>query len=425
MNRVLLLFIGCFWGCDDDSLDLHNDIIAVPFTKVSQACKPDPNSPVIVYLNFNGQKITKSPYSNATTNKSFIGGGTIPPFAIGKQTLVMLVNVVKNHFGPFNIRIVTTRPLSGDYHMAVIGGTPSDLKVTGSIASAVGLAPLDCGNTNPRDIVFVFGGTISKKYPPSSLVYLTSAVIAHELGHAFGLPHVTGTCDLMFPMGSGGCATGMKTFIDQPISITAGYTCGKSTINTYQHLLKVIGANTKDTSPPLVRILSPIDTSSVDTALKVDAKISDDKKVVKVALLVDEKVKATHQSNLATFSLKLAEGQHVLKVEAWDAAGNKGFDQVRVKAVALKAPDAMPPPIDDMGMSDQQTQTYSDQGNMMVDRGGCSIAKEDQLAGRVQSALATLALVLILSWIRRLHRAERQFYADWRHRRGPDTQERA
>ena len=388
----LLLCIWCLGACGD-SLEIHDDIVIEPVASVSRACKPNPN-PTIVYLNFKGQKIIKSYYSNAKTNRSSIGGGTIPPCAMGQQTTLKTVNVVKYLFAPFNIRVVTSRPSTGDYHMAVIGGTESDINLKGFSSGIVGVAPLDCGNNNPRDIVFVFSSKVVKKYPASAQVYQTAVVIAHELGHAFGLPHMTDLCDIMYPSGGGACATGMKAFLNKAMSITPGYSCGPKTVNPYQHILKLIGANTKDTSPPLVRITSPVNKSTVDTSSKVDAEISDDKKVVKVTLLVDGKIKSVHKSNLASFSVKLAAGQHVLRVEARDAAGNVGFDQVQVQAVAVKPPDATPP-VDDLGLSDQQPSP--DGGSAVTVRGGCSMAT----GGQVQHMMLPLALMLLLWWCRR------------------------
>ena len=57
-----------------------------------------------------------------------------------------------------------------------------------------GVAPLDCGNTEPSDIGFVFQTGDRAFYPTPAKI---AQAAAHELGHTLGLAHVTARTEAM------------------------------------------------------------------------------------------------------------------------------------------------------------------------------------------------------------------------------------
>ena len=58
-----------------------------------------------------------------------IGGDSvaIPKFGGGDRTWAAIVGCVKQHYAPFNVDVVDTRPKSGTYITALVGGWASQL----------------------------------------------------------------------------------------------------------------------------------------------------------------------------------------------------------------------------------------------------------------------------------------------------------
>jgi len=85
-----------------------------------------------------------------------------------------------------------------------------------------------------------------------------------------------------------------------------------------------------DIEPPVVSIASPAAGATVTPGLTVKASITDNTGVAKAELLVDDQVAASVSQAPYDFVVTLAPGQHMLKVVAQDAAGNKGQASVAV-----------------------------------------------------------------------------------------------
>ncbi len=94
-------------------------------------------------------------------------------------------------FAPYDVEFTTRRPSSGSYTMLVVSPTSGPNH---------GVAPLDCRNRNPNDIAFVYRtGDVSRGFVARAAV--------HELGHSFGLAHVTNGGDYMHWDASGDAFT--------------------------------------------------------------------------------------------------------------------------------------------------------------------------------------------------------------------------
>jgi hypothetical protein len=335
-------------------VDPESDMVDVPEEVVrasSGGLRPFANgAPTILFLNFEGAQIIQSYTSDAAANKSFIGGGTVPPFNGDQATKSQVVALVKQLYAAYNIQIVTTRPASGDYDMAMIGGTPAHLDL-GYSTGVVGVAPMDCGNQMPRDIAFVFSDSIKALSSPSKYAEEVAETAAHESAHTYGLPHSADGCDLM---SYSSCAT-LKTFLDKTMSMQSDSygKCGLYSMNSHQLLLAELGPSTgepepepppADTQPPQVTITSPAAGAKVSANLTVKTTITDNTGVSKADLRVDGQVVSSRASAPFDFNVTgLGVGQHTLVVEAYDPAGNKGSATV---AVSVDAP-APPPPVGD------------------------------------------------------------------------------
>jgi len=223
--------------------------------------------------------------------------------------------------------------------MIVVGGTLVDIGY-GVGSGAVGHGTLDCGDTSDHNVGFVVSEAIHSMStdplyagygdPTDFYVAETALAIAHEAGHTYGLPHSTPDCDVM----SYGLCLVTKDFLDQTASLAADSlgnsgSCGLSTMNAHQMVLKVLGA---DTVPPRVSITEPKTGAKVAATLTVKGHIRDSGKV-SGELLVDGAAQGQLEDGAFTAELTLTPGQHSITVNALDAMKNQGTSvQVEMEA---------------------------------------------------------------------------------------------
>jgi hypothetical protein len=154
---------------------------------------------------------------------SWRGLGTSREQAIARVTAALAVI-----YAPFDVQFTTERPRGGHYTMALIGGRGSDL---GYSDGMTGLGRVDCDNRATDEVVFVFPGEVDRT--PAQ----AATIIAHELGHSFGLAHEVAPADIMFPaVGSPG-----QTFGDADSPLLRPGTCGRSIQNSFQILAATLG----------------------------------------------------------------------------------------------------------------------------------------------------------------------------------------
>ena len=184
----------------------------------------------VVYVNFDGGEFTMGA-DNSATNTSGAYGGTIAPYE-GDRADVL--SRIAGHFAAFDVAVVDQRPAAGPYTMAVIGGTDQNLPYEG-------IAPLDCGNTHDRDIVFTFFA--GPPFGPSGqssarLAALTSSAIAAS----FGVQHHDDPDDL-----AAFDPSNEAQFLDECIALMSSQcpaqsdACGADERNSLQELLAVLG----------------------------------------------------------------------------------------------------------------------------------------------------------------------------------------
>jgi hypothetical protein len=193
-------------------------------------------APKILYLNFAGPVIRNcSTFCNdSVNNRSSMIGQTFKrssvdflPYTSATGRSVIVAGV-KSYFSRYNVTVTTKRPApTVKYTMAVI--SPSNV---GPITRR-GTSYLDCANAMSTDVVFVYriGGTSASRI---------ARYVAHEVGHSFGLMHVTSTSDLMQYASSGTHWTLATLDVARnPV----GYTCwpGKSTQNEPAALAAALG----------------------------------------------------------------------------------------------------------------------------------------------------------------------------------------
>ena len=189
------------------------------------------SGPQTIYVDFTGPTIASCPdgCSDAVTNRSYIvhyAWGTssknFAPYTDGAGRAA-IVSHLRTIFSRYDVTITTTRPASGPYTMVVI--TPTTW-------AHHGIGPLDCGNANKSDIVFVVHTGDTGFYPSYAKI---ARAAAHELGHSFGLAHVKNTADIMEWASSGTSFAGGDYDTAHP--------SGKCFSGEYQHDGKLLTAN--------------------------------------------------------------------------------------------------------------------------------------------------------------------------------------
>ena len=199
VTLVSLSLVACgFQGAEVRTGALDGDEVEVPDAFASTEQELGTSGRAIVYLALDGLTVSNGA-SNARINTSFIvpAGPAVqlPAFdaaAFGESregAIATLLAEVRADFSPYDVDVVTERPASGPYTMAVVGGSPA---LFGLGARVAGIAPVDVGNGNRRDVAFVFSAEIAT-------LKQVANCISHEVGHTFGLRHLTPQDDLMHP----------------------------------------------------------------------------------------------------------------------------------------------------------------------------------------------------------------------------------
>jgi hypothetical protein len=217
------LFVACgFQGAEVRTGALEGDEVEVPDAYRTTEQELGSSGRAVLFLALDGMTLSNGA-SNARANTSFIVPAgppvTIPAFdetAFGADraaAIAELLAQVRADFAAFDLAVTTSRPASGAYTMAVVGGSPSALGLGTRVA---GIAPVDVGNPNRRDVAFVFSDEIAT-------LKQVANCISHEVGHTFGLRHLTPQDDLMHPTlqpGAGswqrGTIFGTQTVQDEP-----------------------------------------------------------------------------------------------------------------------------------------------------------------------------------------------------------------
>ncbi len=322
---LVLLPLGGASAAPDDlpvaTANLGSDMRIAPpgATHVTAAPSPLSSAGQIIYLNYEGGTINSGGGydSDAPSNSSWVCQGTFSPFGAGAMQDAS-IQATRADWEAYGVSIVTSRPASGNYTMNMVGNASCG-------PNNSGVAPVDCENENPNDIVFSF---VNSGIRNADIV---ATINSQEIAHSFGLMHVNMTADIMNPFaGSDNVA-----FLDECFSITGSVSCGpqhaaqcgsETQQNSHMELLTLFGSSIPDTGPPTVSITAPNDgdvfTAPADLTVTADA--SDDQGLQELRINLDG-VDQNSADTSAPFSWPvtgLPVGTYTFEVLAIDVAAN-------------------------------------------------------------------------------------------------------
>lgn len=188
-STLVVLALGTMSCQGALEVEAHDEVLIAPEEADVEVRGQGLSGTQRIYVNFDGPVISDCDdyCSDAPNNRSWAIGAhfgksriDFAPYtdSTGKRRIL---DELERAFGAYDVQVTSRRPASGPYTMLVVSPTwgPNH-----------GVSPLNCGNSNPNDIAFVY------KTNETSTSFEARAA-AHELGHSFGLSHVTSSNDYM------------------------------------------------------------------------------------------------------------------------------------------------------------------------------------------------------------------------------------
>jgi MYXO-CTERM domain-containing protein len=296
-----------------------------------------------VFLNFFGGEMTGG--TNASLMQSpCIGAGKVdyPGFKRSQQEALAIIQVFKDAMEPFGVRIAYEKapPKHLPYSMVMMGGRP---QVIGLPNGVLGVAcNLDCGDTWWRDTTFAFTEVDGD-------IQVLGTTALQEAAHAWGLDHIDGSQNIMYPFATYGKKVWADTctpYNDATGPIGCKYVhdefCGGGAQNDVAELMAFFGPNSPDTVPPTVTLLSPEDGAIIEpgTDVIVQAEITDDHEGYGWRLMIPEAdIEAPAYTKEKQWSIKPPKGTFTIRVEALDHDGNIGFAEAVIYVGTEPPPD--------------------------------------------------------------------------------------
>ena len=275
-----------------------------------------------VFLNFDGAKLSTGQSNSINNSTGLLTQSTLDylPQTWGSagrdKTIKDILTELKLLYQNYAVEFVTTRPTSGDYTMVMIGGSGDGCKKGGP--GTVGIAPLDCKNSNKNDIVLVFGAKLSSARS-------IAMVAAHEMGHSFGLEHVDDKKDVMYPALNG------ETCCWTNSTVNGSGTCGRTKQDAKKVLQDNLGVGEGDKILPRIWFVRPGGGAVLPPRFTFEVAAVDDLKVHHVDILIDgKKVSTVTGPPFTALAEGLSDGDHTLKAEVFDYKPNKASAEITI-----------------------------------------------------------------------------------------------
>ena len=374
------------------ALPLAAPLLALP----AMASAEEGPRPATVYIDYDGGWLEGGDDS-ALDQLGCIAGGVHYPAFLGSRALTeQVTEQVRAIFEPFAVRVVDERPPEHlPYTKVMVGGLPQALGLDTGVGGYA--CVIDCGDAIDRETVLVFGDAVRE---PREL----AQTVVHEVGHSWGLDHVLASELIMNPTTSGaermlgdGC-----TALDDPahaecLDRHAAFCDEPGTQDAVAELLAVRGPSEPDLSPPRVELRSPGDGERFvpGELVRVEVVVEDDRPAFGWRLVVPE-LGWSQRGMDAVVELRFPVGEHTVRVEAIDQAGNETAVEVALVVGDVDEGEAPEPGDDASGASGSESGDEVSAGDDDDDdaHGGCRI-------GSTASPLGSFLLSLLLVAARR------------------------
>ncbi|PRQ03853.1 hypothetical protein ENSA5_12220 [Enhygromyxa salina] len=303
---------------------------------------PTPSAePNYIFVNMDGENLICNGNDDAVANSSWIAcqygfSGQYPSYGGTAAQRQSVMDATKQDWAPFNTVVTDSRPGSGPYTMCMTG--PANHPFGNGV---LGIAPLDCNNNTPSNVVFAFHSATQLGGSLGANVQATT--ISQEVAHAYGLEHIGDSSDIMNPTSQGG----NPSFTDTCVGVVGGMTCGAQHAqhcpdgqqNSYQELLGMFGASDPDDQPPSVVVSYPYngDVFEIGADFTITCEASDDQEVSSVQLWIDgAQMGGTKTSEPYSWEVtNIPEGDYELyciAADEWDNAAMSPIVGISVEA---------------------------------------------------------------------------------------------
>lgn len=299
--------------------------------------------PATVYVNYEGARLSGGDDSALDQLSCIEGSLHYPAFLGSRDVADQVTEQVRAILAPFAVRVVDERPPEHlPYTMVMVGGLPQALGLDDGVGGYA--CVIDCGDAVGRETVLVFGEAIRE---PREL----AQTIVHETAHSWGLDHVLASDLIMSPTTSGAERTlgDVCTALDDPegaecLEEHARHCDEPGMQDTVAELLAVRGPAQPDLEPPRIELRSPHEGQRAvpGERVRIEAMVEDDAADFGWRLVVPE-LGWSQRSPEDAVELQFPAGEHTVRVEAIDQAGNEAVAEV---VLVVGEPDASEPPPD-------------------------------------------------------------------------------
>jgi MYXO-CTERM domain-containing protein len=295
----------------------------------------EPPHRATTFLNFFGGKLKSG--GNASEGESPCVQGEIdyPGFKGGEQAALAIIQIFEDAAAPFGMRIAYDKipPKHLPHSQVMMGGRPG---LIGLPQGVLGVAcNLDCGDTWWRDTTFAFTDETSN-------VGILATTALQEAAHAWGLDHIDGENNIMFPYATPGAKVWADTCTGYN-DATGGIGCkfvheefcpGMEAQNDVAELNAYFGPDSPDTEPPVVVMMTPTDEQQFKKGdiVHVEVTVSDNFEGYGWKLMVPELEQELPVYNGQTaWDLPVPpKGIYTIRVEAIDHDRNVGFAETKI-----------------------------------------------------------------------------------------------
>jgi hypothetical protein len=275
-----------------------------------------------IYLNRNGIALQPGSNDSHLDHSTLIDHPiSIPSWDVSEQYWNDMVMCLRELFVDFDLAITEKDPGTVPHIEVVLGGSP---ELLGRRGGSTGVSPFSPAcRVVERAIVVAFTNAVPAA--PRSMC----EIVAHEIGHSYGLDHELLAPDPMTYLDYAGPRRFQNAAVpcgeETPRRCGLQGTCGV-TQNSYELLVERIGpAGVGDTEPPSVTITSPANGAVLDPGFQIAADITDGARVKLASVEIDGATIDMLASGPWLFHAPadLSPGTHVLEVTATDGANEQ------------------------------------------------------------------------------------------------------